>query len=189
MFQWGIEVTLDISSLINLKDFSLGDQIDLSDVAGQIDAIRIVHEKLIHSDDIAHIGLREYVQELLSTVFSFCSKQVKIEENIEDISIRTKTAIPIGLIVNEIATNAVKHSFPSEDEATFSIELFEDESVNQYTLRISITGKPFPKDIDLDNPHTLGLRLITALVEQLQGTIDLQREPHPVFTIRFPIKN
>ena len=176
-----------VSSLISLKNSSLGDKIDLSDIISQIDAIRIVHEKLLYqSEDITSINLREYIQELLSTVFSLSKKQIKVKKNIENVSIRTGSAIPIGLIINEIATNAMKHSFVDNSEYIFTVKLVEDKSKNQYLLSISNSGKPFPENIDFDNPETLGLRLISALISQLDGTIDIERSPHPVFTIRFP---
>jgi two-component sensor histidine kinase len=174
-----------ISSLISLKDSSLGEEVDLSDISRQIDAIRIVHDELYQGEEITHINLREYVQELLSTVFSFSSRQVEIENNMKDVSIGTRTAIPIGLIVNEIATNAIKHGF-TEEETRFTVDLQEDTSKNQYILTLSNTGRPFHKDVNVDNPATVGLQLISALVEQIDGTFELQKEPYPVFTIRFP---
>lgn len=112
---------------------------------------------------------------------------VSIIDSTGHISIPTRTAIPIGLIVNEIATNAIKHGFTEEGEAVFTVELWKETSENQYVLRISNTGRPFPENINLDNPDTLGLQLISALVNQLDGTIELKRTPHPVFTIWFPV--
>lgn len=175
-----------IASLVGLKDSALGNVVDLSDITRQIDAIKIVHEKLYQSDEITHIDFRDYIQELLSTVFSFAQREVEIENKSKDVTMRTRTAIPVGLIVNEIATNAIKHGFTLE-EARFTIDLQEDETNNQYILTLSNTGNPFPEDIEIDYPDTLGLQLVSALVEQLEGTLELQREPHPVFTIRFPM--
>ena len=65
----------------------------------------------------------------------------------------------------------------------------KNDKENEYVLFLSNSGRPFPEDIDLDNPDTLGLRLITALTEQLNGTIELNRAPGPEFTIRFPADN
>jgi PAS domain S-box-containing protein len=175
-----------VSSLIKLKDSALGAEVDLSDLDNRINAISLVHEKLYQTEDISHINLKEYIHELNENVFSLSKRHVKIEEHIDDITLSTKTAIPVGLIINELATNAMKHGFTAEGEAVFSVELTEDKTKNLYILKIFNTGKPFPKDVTLDNPGTLGLQLITALVSQLQGTIELQRSPHPVFSITFP---
>ena len=177
---------LMVSSLINLKDGSLGESIDLSDISHQIDAIRIVHEKLHESEKITHIDFKDYVLDLLTTVFTFSRIPVTVKETIEHISVRTKTAIPLGLIVNEIATNAIKHGFEG-DTAEFSIRFSEDGSRKEYVLILENSGKPFPGDIDIDNPDTLGLKLISALVNQLGGTLELTRKPRPLFVLRFPI--
>jgi len=177
-----------ITSLISLKDSSLGDQIDLSDLNNQIDAIRIIHEKLYQGDEIRYIDVKDYIQELLETVFSsFTAQPIKITGNIDDISISTKRAVSLGLMINEFATNAIKHGFTPDQEARFSVDLIEDRTAGRYVLSLSNSGRPFPEDIELENPDTLGLRLISALVSQLNGNIELQRQPQPVFTIRFPL--
>lgn len=175
-----------VSSLINLKDSALGDAADLSDIARQIDAIRIVHEQLYLSGDVQFLDAVDYITDLLATVFSFTKKHITIQQNIDVHTISTKTAVTLGLIINEIATNTVKHGFPEAETGTFKLSLTEDRDGHGSVLILSNTGNPFPKDVELDHPGTLGLQLIRALVDQLDGTIDLQREPHPVFTIRFP---
>ena len=178
-----------ITSLISLKNASLGETVDLTDVKNQIDAIRIVHEKLYKTETVTGIDFKEYIDDLLATIFaSFSDRHVRVENTIPDVTLTAKTATPLGLIVNELATNAMKHGFTAGKEAVFSVDLRKDKAENQYILSISNNGKPFPKAVALDNPETLGLQLISALVEQLQGTIELQREPHPVFTIRFPVE-
>jgi PAS domain S-box-containing protein len=175
-----------ITSLINVKDDSLGPEIDLSDLKNQIDTIRIMHEKLFQTEKTTHLDIKGYIQDLLDTIFSsFSVKPVTLHTHIEKTSLSTKEAIPLGLIINEIATNAIKYGSSSE-EMEFSVDLREAETGYHYVLTISNTGAPFPEDIDLHNPGTLGLNLVSALIKQLKGTIQLQRSPHPVFTITFP---
>jgi two-component sensor histidine kinase len=103
----------------------------------------------------------------------------------DDLCVSTKTAMSLGLIVNEIATNAIKHGFSGKEEAVFSIKLEQDRKNGGYKLTLSNYGRPFPEEIDVKNTQTLGLRVISALTAQLDGTLDVQRAPHPVFTIRF----
>jgi len=177
---------LMISSLIGLKNSALEGLVDLSDLQHQIDAIRIVHEKLYQTEDITSINVREYSEDLLSTLFStFAAGRIRVENDIDNIVLPTKLCISLGLIINEIATNAVKHAFPPEvEEPRFVIDLHRKGSV--YHLGISNNGPPFPEEIGFDNPQTLGLRLISVLVEQIDGEIEITRKPYPVFTIRFP---
>ncbi|MFP4563955.1 MAG: PAS domain S-box protein [Spirochaetia bacterium] len=177
-----------VSSLIRLKDEESEE--DLSGLVHRIDAISLVHEKLHQHDDIEHIEVKEYFQKLLQSVFSFTAdRKVHIVNTIEDVSIPVKAAIPLGLIVNEIATNAIKYGFTEDEEARFIVTLTEDEDNDQYTLTLSNTGRQFPEEIDIDGAKTLGLQLVSALVVQLQGTLELKRKPHPVFTITFPMES
>lgn len=175
-----------VTSLINLKDSEI--EPDISDIQHQIKAISLVHEKLHQQNDVERIEVKQYFQELLESVFSFtANRKIHIVNNIENVSIPTKTAIPLGLVVNEIATNAIKYGYTADEEGSFTMEFKQDEEHHQYFLTLSNTGNPFPQEVDIDNTNTLGLKLINSLVEQLDGTIELQKEPNPVFTIRFPI--
>lgn len=176
-----------VSSLISLKDSALGGRADLTDIKRQVEAILLLHEKLDGMERVNNIDFGKYVEELVENLFSFSRKPVKLEIDITDILLPTKQAVPLGLIVNEIATNAVKHGLTDEEEANFSVSLREVPAAGEYILTLSNNGKPFPEGIDLENPSTLGLRLVSALVSQLNGTVELTRAPHPVFTIRFPM--
>ncbi|NBF40424.1 MAG: PAS domain S-box protein [Spirochaetes bacterium] len=174
-----------LSSLISLKDADTEE--DLSDIKHRIAAIGLVHEKLHRQDAPQQISAREYLQELLDAVFSsFTDQPVHIDTAIDDIHIDHNTAIPLGLIVNEVATNAIKHGFRSNEEARFTVTFSQHEGNTEHTLTLANTGNPFPEDVGLDHEGTLGLQLITGLTTQLGGTIDLQKRPYPVFTIQIP---
>lgn len=101
-----------ISSLIGLKNSALQNTVDLSDIKSQIDAIQIVHEILYKSNEVRTIEIHNYFQKLLDTIFSsFSSVPVEIINNAERQKLPTKTAISLGLIINELATNAIKYGF------------------------------------------------------------------------------
>ncbi|MDZ7794667.1 MAG: histidine kinase dimerization/phosphoacceptor domain -containing protein [Spirochaetia bacterium] len=175
-----------VSSLISLKNSET--EIDLSDIQHQIEAIGLIHEKLYQTENVTEICCRDYFDDLLNSIFStFTTQQVRTVENVEDLCVSTKTAMTLGLIINEIATNAIKHGFTDKEEAVFSVKMKEDTENHRYELTLSNTGNPFPEDIDIESTDTLGLRLINALVAQIEGTIKLQKKPNPFFTIRFPI--
>jgi PAS domain S-box-containing protein len=178
-----------VSSLINLKDNSLGEEVDLSDIKHQVDAIQTVHDKLSNTEDFSSIELKDYIQDILKTIFStYSTLKVEISNEIGEVEFPTKKAVSLGLITNEIATNAVKYGFVKEKKAEFTVRLCEDTENGQYIYTLSNSGIPFPEEIDFDNPTTLGLKLIRGLVSQLRGSIDLQKKPIPVFTIRFPME-
>jgi len=180
---------LMITSLISFKESLSKNSADLSDIRHQINAIRIVHEKLYQAEDVNHIDARDYFQDLLESIFSsFTERPVRIENQIENISLETKKVIPLGLIVNEIATNAIKYGFVGNEESLFRMLITRNKASEEYEITISNSGIAFPAEIDLDNAETLGMRLIKALVDQLEGTVELNKSPHPEFTIKIPIE-
>ncbi len=174
-----------VSSLIALKDGEIEE--DLSDLRAQIRAIQKVHEQLNNTSVVSEIDFAEYIGDMLETIFStYFHREVGVEVETNNIHILSKTAVPLGLIVNELATNAIKHGFSEEKEALFTLDLREDTPKQQYLMRVSNSGRPFPEEVDLDHPHTLGLQLVSTLVHQIGGSIELVKSPSPVYTIRFP---
>jgi PAS domain S-box-containing protein len=177
-----------ISSLVSLKDSSLGEAVDLSDIKHQINAIEIIHEKLSDMEDIGSVNIREYILDILNRMFAdYSTLEVHLQAQIGDFSLPTRKAVPLGLITNEIATNALKYGFNNTSENVFSISLEQATSGNELVYTLSNSGPPFPEEVDFDNPDSLGMRLIQALVTQLDGTVELQKAPSPRFTIRFPV--
>ena len=174
-----------VSSLISLKGSEI--EVDLSDLTHRIDAIKLVHDKLHQYNEVERIDVREYFQELLEAIFSStANRNVHIVNNIEKVSIHPRTAVPLGIVINEIATNALKYGFTDDEEARFAVEMRKDSDSKDYILTLSNTGVAFPDEIGLENADTMGLQLVSSLVKQLSGTVELQKKPSPVFTIRFP---
>lgn len=176
-----------ITSLIHFKSLECKDVVDLSDLQQQVLAIGMVHAKLFQRNGLSNIDFRGYAQELLETVFfSLSNEPVTLKNTIEEIYLPAKVVIPLGLIMNEMAINAIKHGFNGHKNPTFSIKMKYNTKTRVYTLVLSNNGKPFPPDITLENAETLGLQLISDLLEQLEGTLKIKKKPHPVFTITFP---
>ena len=176
---------LMVSSLIRLKNQALEGAADLSDIESRIDSIRLLHEYLYKNDRINYINLEEYIRRIISSVIDIGEKKVKLNFICDDIHLLSQKAAPVGLIVNELVTNAVKYAGIGNDPLDISVNAQSDSINNICRITVSNDGKPFPEDISIDNPNTFGLRLIYSLVDQLGGTMDLQKEPYPVFTFRF----
>jgi PAS domain S-box-containing protein len=177
-----------ISSLVSMKDAALGPDVDLTDIRNQIDAVRIVHEKLDPTDDIRRISLRGYIEEILSqSLGPYLPEKLVLKLDIEDLTIPTKQAVPVGLIVNELATNTIKYGLSENQRTEFRVTLQRTGKDNHIVLRISNSGAPLPDTVRLDNPTTLGLRLIKALVSQLEGTVELDNTVSPSYLIQFPL--
>ena len=93
------------------------------------------------------------------------------------------TAIPLGMIINELVSNSLKHGFPHTIEGNVNVTLGLDK--NEFTLQISDDGIGFPENINFMQTASLGLQLVTTLVEQINGTIELERNGGTSFKIRF----
>ncbi|MFW5643437.1 MAG: PAS domain S-box protein [Alkalispirochaeta sp.] len=174
-----------VGSLLRLKDAELGDSADLGDIHARVEAITSLHEELQHAGGVGEVALDSYLGRVISNVVANSSTPVAVTLELRDLRIPTKIAVSLGLIINELATNAVKYGF----NLIVPPELTVRESIRGHTCTITVTnsGNPFPVDIDLDNPTTMGLRLVSMLVKQISGTVALVPTPKTQFSITFPI--
>ena len=174
---------LMITSLIRLKENS-AEKENFSDLIHQIDAIRIVHEKLYEAGDLRKIEIKSYFTELIETIFSsFSAKSVNLSIEIDNFFINSRQILTAGLLINEITTNALKHGFRDCDKPEYSLSVKKKEDVCEIVIRNN--GSKIPERVSLDYPETLGMRLISALTEQLGGTVNMIKSPSPEFIIRF----
>jgi two-component sensor histidine kinase len=144
----------------------------------------LVHEKLHQSTDIAHIDIDNYIQFLGNSLFQFYDRKGKgiiLHTQIQDIKVGIDTTIPLGLIINELISNSLKHAFPDGIKGEISIAIKRED--HTLTILFKDTGVGIPKDFDWRKAKSLGLRLVISLVEQLQGTIELDRTAGTAFTI------
>jgi two-component sensor histidine kinase len=147
----------------------------------------LIHEKLYHSENLAHIDFDAYIKELVCRLiqsYGVHAQKIRITIEVEDILFDIDTAIPCGLIINELVSNAIKHAFPDGKEGEIVITLrSRDESID---LIISDNGIGIPDTIDFRTTQSLGLHLVTILAEdQLEGDIVLDRNTGTAFQITF----
>ena len=128
----------------------------------------MVHEKLYQSSTFTDINFKQYIEKLVYDIlynYKIPTGTIKTDMIIENINLNIDTAIPLGLIVNELVTNNVIHAFP-QSEGTITIKL---KSLNeQMELTIADNGIGLPKGMDIENTKTLGLKLVKSLVNQLE---------------------
>jgi len=176
-----------IISLVNLQMRQIDDERlkqVMAETQNRVRAMSFVHEKLYQSEDISHIDLANYTRFLVTQLFSFYgidSRQVRLDVDIGKIMVSINTSIPLGLIINELASNALKHAFPNGRTGSLSITVREDAKALHLTVKDDGIG--VPADFDWRNAESLGLRLVISLVEQLDGTIELDRGAGTAFTI------
>jgi PAS domain S-box-containing protein len=179
-----------ISSILNLQAGSVKDPAALECLRksqSRIRSMALVHEKLYRSSDFSRIDFGEYVRSLASAVFQSCrtdSNQVRLDFKAEEVFLDINTAIPCGLVANEIIVNALKHAFPEGRSGVIKIRL-RPLGKGEYRFVISDNGVGFPKDLNFRNTESLGMQLVTLLVGQLDGTINLKRKGGTTFDIVF----
>jgi PAS domain S-box-containing protein len=177
-----------ILSLINLQSNGIKDQQDLEifrESQSRVKSLAIIHEKLYQSADFASINFKEYIQSLVSYLLSYYSTtNIIVDIDVEkDIILNMDTAVPCGLIINELVTNSIKFAFPGEKTGKIYIQLrYEDGSL---ILIIGDNGIGLPDDIDFENSQKLGLQLVKTLTDQLEGNLQYNGENGTEFRIKF----
>ncbi len=178
-----------VSSLINLKQTVMEKGIDLSDLLNRIDVIRIFHEKLYETGEATRVDMEEYCNDILDSIITTtASRHVHKDLRIRVQTLPAKTAVSLGLIINEVAMDEIQHGFSDVAEPRVSIELTEDSSAGTYVLVLSTTGNAFENKTDADASSSLGMQLISTLTRQVEGEMELQRRPQSILTLRFPME-
>jgi PAS domain S-box-containing protein len=180
-----------ITSLINLQSEAIKEQrfVDVfKKCENRIKTLALIHEKLYQSHDIARIEFGDYVKSLLFQLMQAHREKlerIKIEVEVEKIYFDIDTAIPAGLIINELVTNAFFHAFPGGRKGEIRVLLHEKDG--HYVLEIGNDGIEMQKDIDVQSGGELGLQLVRVLVKQLGGTLMLNKKPRTLFKIIIPM--
>jgi PAS domain S-box-containing protein len=183
-----------ISSLLKLQASASGSPElteRLNESQSRIHAMALVHEKLYDSKDFARIDLAGYVRTLSQELFqSHKINQWKIALIVQtdgDVYVDVNKAIPCGLILNELISNAFKHAFPGGRQGKLQIILRETEN-KEIEIVVRDNGMGLPDDVDIHAPRSLGLDLVNGLVKnQLDGQIEVKRDKGTEFRIKFPL--
>ena len=179
-----------ISSLFNLQ---AGKTVNpecreiLKEGQTRLRAMSLVHEKLYQSHDLSKIDLAVYVQSLASHLFNVYltdPNQVRLEMNFEEVPLDINSAVPCGLILNELISNSLKHAFPESRKGMIRIGVKCGPN-DTIIIRVADNGIGFPKNLDFRQSESLGLQIANLLVAQLEGTIELNRENGTIFTVTF----
>ncbi len=172
----------------------------LVDIQGRIRAMYLIHEKLYQAEDLAQINFGEYLEDLTSNLLHVFGggQSISLRVDAEDIFINVNVAIPCGMIVNELVTNALKYAFPTDDvevlgrdgdrplhprpEIRVEFRSREDE----YVLMVGDNGVGMPPELDWRTTESLGLKLVNIwATHQLGGSIEVDIQHGTAFKIRF----
>ncbi len=178
-----------ISSLLNIQSKRIEDKRAaeaLQNTRKRVQSMALVHDRLYKSEDLASIDFSQYIEQISTHLFS-CYRgkmeRVKIKKDIKNVFIDINKAVPLGLIVNELISNSLEHAFPDKRKGEIQVKFHRKDS--GYELQISDSGVGFPKDLDFLKATSMGMQLVTSLVEQIDGDIQLSRENGTSFRITF----
>jgi PAS domain S-box-containing protein len=182
-----------IHSLLDLQSARLSDQAALEMVRESQNRIRsmgLIHQTLYQSKDFARVDFRLFLDSLVPTlVASYGVNLDRVSLLIEtaQVLLPINAAIPCGLIVNELISNALKHAFPGDRRGEITVRLLAEPS-GRARLAVADDGIGMPEGFDVSKANTLGLQLVTLLADQLGGTVSIQRANPTEFVVTFMIE-
>ena len=182
-----------IHSLLDLQSTNIEDEQVLGllrESQNRIRSMALIHQTLYESKDFAQVDFRRFLDTLLSTLVSSYgvgSDRISLSIGLSNVRLPINAAIPCGLIVNELVSNALKHAFPGSRAGDISISLAQ-QGQDQVLLSVSDNGIGIPAGFDIDQATTLGLQLVSLLVDQLGGTLTIKRAGPTRFQLQFPVQ-
>ncbi|MTK62990.1 MAG: hypothetical protein F8N15_00185 [Methanobacterium sp.] len=182
-----------ISSLLSLQSRYIKDEASkniFKESQNRARSMALIHELLYQSTDLKSIDFGKFINTLTGELYRiYISNQnlIKLNVDVQSVMVDVNTAIPLGLIVNELVSNSMKHAFPDDRKGNIEIKFCsEDEN---YTLIVEDDGIGFPEDVDLYNTNSLGLRIVNSLTEQIDGELILDKTNGSKFIIKFKEEN
>jgi PAS domain S-box-containing protein len=179
-----LQIIISLTNLQMRQTDDLGVKQIMAETQNRVRAMSLVHEKLYRSENLSQIDFADYTHFLATQLFSFYgtdTRRVRLDLSIGKIMVDINTAVPLGLLMNELVSNALKHAFPNGRKGTISISGgYEGDLI---TLIIRDNGVGIPEELDWKNTTSLGMRLVTSLIDQVDGTITLDRKDGTTFTV------
>jgi len=156
----------------------------------RIRSMALVHEMLYRSQDFEKISFPEYIRSLASVISgTFNRRNVALTIEAEEAVINIDASIPLGLIVNELLSNAYIHAFPDGRAGTISLSFAHVPDNGHYLLIIQDDGIGLPENFSIDHVKTMGLQIVNLLTKQIEGALVIENNPGTFFSISFQISN
>ncbi|HII79201.1 MAG TPA: PAS domain S-box protein [Methanosarcina sp.] len=194
-----------ISSLLDLQADKFNNREDIKDSEvleafresqDRVISMALIHEELYKGGGLDTLNFSSYIEELAENLFQtyrLGNDNLRLNMDLEEnIFFDMDVAVPLGIIVNELVSNSLKHAFTEDKEGEIRIQLCREEKSTEtqeslFSLTISDNGKGISEKIDLENVESLGLKLVSILVAQLNGKIELKRTNGTEFRITFNV--
>jgi len=179
-----------VISLLNMQTGYMKDEFALDafgDIGSRIRAISLIHQRMYQEENnMAIVNMQDYITELISHLetSAFSDSPVGYQLDIAPIGLDVSQSVPIGLILNEAITNAIRHAFPRKQNAVIVISMSQQEGP-LVRLTVSDNGRGLPDNFNLESDATMGLQLIKTLSDQLDGSLQLENRNGFTLTLQF----
>ncbi|HQP48354.1 MAG TPA: PAS domain S-box protein [Spirochaetota bacterium] len=181
-----------IASLLSLQSGSVQNQrasAALHDAYNRVQSMALIYDRLYRSGNIDTLDVPLYLTELVDDIagtYTIDPRQIQVEKDISPVAIEVKNGLTLGIILNELVTNALKYAFPEQRKGRVAVVL---RVINNEIAELTVMddGIGLPGDFDVDNPKGFGLLLVSVLVKQIDGTITVTGNSGAEFRIRFPV--
>jgi two-component sensor histidine kinase len=180
-----------ISSLIDLQKGYVADPAQravFADLGDRVRAMSVIHERLYNAGNLAEIDFAAYARSLLQTLWQAhgsLAAKVRLNLALEPVTLPIEPSVPLGLILNELATNVLKHAFQGRATGEMTVRLGRDPPSGEVSLSVRDDGVGLPPDLDWRQSSSLGWRLVHLLVRQLRGSVELNNESGTEFRVTF----
>jgi PAS domain S-box-containing protein len=180
-----------VSSLLSLQSRGmLDDDIrqKFKESQNRVHSMALIHEQLYQSPSLSAINYPQYTRQLAVHLFRsyrVSESRIELQTHVEDLRLSVDVAVPCGLVINELVSNALKYGFPNGRGGVVRIELRRQPD-GLITLTVADNGVGLPEEIGFGNTHTLGLRLVGTLVKQLEGSVEVDRSEGTSIHVTFP---
>lgn len=184
-----------ISSLLYLQSKNIADETSLSifrDSQMRVRSLALVHEKLYLSENLSKIDFAEYINNLISHIqssYKISSENIAIILELDKIFLSVDKAVPIGLLLNELLSNAFKYAFPegetTDDKEKFILIRLTTTPDGKLSLMVSDNGVGIPDTLNFEESNSLGLKIVTSLVSQINGTLKIKHKDNTEFVMEF----
>jgi two-component sensor histidine kinase len=157
----------------------------LNDLQLRVRTMSLVHEQLYQSQEISTIPFDNYLHRLAHIISSsYNNERIRMETDISPCTVAIETALPLGLIINELITNAYKYAFPGDRKGVIRVRLFQ-ASEDKFNIVISDNGVGLPPDFTMKTTHSMGSQIVGILIEQIEASLTVTGNDGACFQILF----
>lgn len=196
---------LQVEKFVNIKCIKYADVLDaFKESQDRVVSMALIHEELYKGGGSETLNFSQYVEELtekLLQTYSIGNRDISLKmDMVKNAFFDMDTAVPLGIIINELVTNSLKHAFKGRTNGEIQIKLYTKEDreyINRvkenlkstiFEMTVLDNGIGIPENIDIGELDSLGLQLVASLVDQLDGELEIKKNNGTEFTIRFTVK-